>query len=62
VARKSKTGLDRKWKDLAAAAKQQAEELPHGNEREALLRRARQLETACQVNEWISSPGLRPPT
>jgi hypothetical protein len=62
MARKSETGFDRKWKDLAAAAKQQAEELPYGNEREALLRKARQLETASQVNAWISSPGLRPPT
>ena len=39
----------------------EAEKLPHGTEREELLRKARQAETACRVNEWLSSPGLRPP-
>ena len=38
-----------------------ADKLPPGIEREGLLRKARQTETACHVNEWISSPGLRPP-
>jgi hypothetical protein len=41
--------------------KEEAEALPHGPEREALLRKARQTETASQVNEWLSSPGLRAP-
>jgi hypothetical protein len=26
-----------------------------------LLRRARQAETAAHINEWLRSPGLRPP-
>jgi hypothetical protein len=29
--------------------------------RELLLRRARQAETAAHINEWLKSPGLRPP-
>jgi hypothetical protein len=42
---------------LKAAAK----ELPRGAAREALIRRARQMETAAHLNEWLSSPGLQPP-
>jgi hypothetical protein len=30
-------------------------------ERESLLRKARQTETAAHVDEWLSSPGLQPP-
>lgn len=41
--------------------KTQAERLPYGNEREALERKARQLDIASHINEWVSSPGLQPP-
>jgi len=30
-------------------------------EREALLRKARQLKNASQINQWLSSPALKPP-
>jgi len=40
-----------------AAAKEQ----PGTMARELLLRRARQAETASHMNDWLSSPGLRPP-
>jgi hypothetical protein len=39
----------------------EAEKLPHGKEREALLRKARQLKTASQIDQWLSSPALKPP-
>ena len=40
----------------------EAEKLPLGShEREMLLRKARQAETAMRVNDWLNSPGLRPP-
>jgi hypothetical protein len=40
----------------------EAEKLPLGShEREILLRKARQAETAMHVNDWLSSPGLQPP-
>jgi len=39
----------------------EAEKLPHGTERDELLCKARQTETASHVNEWLSSPGLRAP-
>ena len=35
--------------------------LPHGRERELLSRKARQLETASHITEWLSSPGLKAP-
>jgi hypothetical protein len=38
---------------------EQAEAMPPGNEREELLRKARQAETASHINEWLSSPGLQ---
>jgi hypothetical protein len=53
---------EQKWHQLSEAAKNEAEKLPHGKEREALLRKARQLETASQIDQWISSPALQPPT
>jgi hypothetical protein len=45
----------------AARLREQAKKLPHGIEREELLRRARQAETAAHMNEWLASPGLQPP-
>ncbi|WP_298253734.1 hypothetical protein [Bradyrhizobium sp.] len=32
-----------------------------GNERDDLLKKARQAETAANINDWANSPGLRPP-
>ena len=52
---------DRKWLEQARAARLEAEKLPNGAARDALLRTARQLETASQMNEWLTSPGLKPP-
>lgn len=50
-----------RWKQLAEEARAEANTLPHGRARDALLKKARQFETACRMAEWISSPGLRPP-
>ena len=40
---------------------QEAQSLPPGRAREALLRRVRQIDAAVKVNEWLSSPGVQPP-
>ena len=40
--------------------REQARLMAPGKERDALLRKARQIETAAHINEWLSSPGLRP--
>lgn len=45
------------WQEQAETFKVEAERLPYGEEREALERKARRLQTACQINQWISSPG-----
>jgi hypothetical protein len=42
--------------------KEAADKQPVGSmARELLLRRARQAETASHIDQWLSSPGLRPP-
>jgi hypothetical protein len=56
-----KLSLEQKWREQAEVFKREAEKLPYGKEREDLLRKARQLETASHINEWVSSPGLSPP-
>jgi hypothetical protein len=40
----------------------EAEKLPPGMERHDLERKARQVEIAAHVDEWLKSPGLQPPT
>jgi hypothetical protein len=39
----------------------QAAELPHGPERDQLLRKIRQLNTASHMGDWLSSGGLKAP-
>jgi hypothetical protein len=55
----------RSFEDQLAAEKLLAEQklivTPFGPERDALLQRMRQIDTAIHVNEWLRSPGLRPP-
>jgi hypothetical protein len=45
----------------AQRVKERAKTLPHGKDRELLSRKARQLESASQLSQWLSSPGLQPP-
>ena len=46
----------------ATKFKEAAEKQPPGSfARELLLRRARQAETACCINQWLTSPGLAQP-
>ena len=56
-----KLSLEQKWHEQAEAFRREAERLPYGKNREDLLRKARQLETASHINEWVSSPGLERP-
>jgi hypothetical protein len=39
----------------------QVAQLKPGPQRDGLLRKIHQLETALHMNEWLTSPGLRPP-
>ena len=45
----------RKVRDQAAA------QLPPGTERDDLLKRTRQADTAAHLEDWANSPGLQPP-
>jgi hypothetical protein len=56
-----KISIEEKWHQQSEAAKNEAQKLPHGKDRDALVRKARQLETASQINRWLSSPELKPP-
>jgi len=56
-----KITIEQKWHQQSEYAKNEAQKLPHGKERDALVREARQLKTASQINQWLSSPGLQPP-
>jgi hypothetical protein len=56
-----KITIEEKWHQESEAVKNEAQKLPHGKERDALVRKARQLETASQMNQWLSSPELKPP-
>jgi hypothetical protein len=58
---RSKITIEQKWHQQSEEAKREAEKLPHGKERDALVRKARQLKTASQIDQWLSSPELRPP-
>jgi hypothetical protein len=46
----------------AKEVREQAGKLPPGPEREALLKKLRQANTAAHIEEWANSPGLKPPT
>jgi hypothetical protein len=53
------------FQDRIAAEKTRVEEqltgASHGPERDALVQKIRQLDTASHMNEWLMSPGLRQP-
>ena len=57
-----KRTVEQKWHEQSEAAKQEAAKLPQGKLKDQLLREARQLQIASQINQWLSSPGLQPPT
>ncbi len=60
---KHKMTFQERLADEALRFREAAEKLPPGSHaRELLLRRARQADTASQIDEWLKSPGLRPPT
>jgi len=56
-----KQAIEEQWRQQSEAAREEAAKLPYGKQREDLLRMARRLHTASQINQWLSSPELRPP-
>jgi hypothetical protein len=59
---KQTTTLDQRLTQEAKRLRQEAKGIPPGIEREMLIRRARQAETAVHIQEWLASPGLKSPT
>ena len=51
-----KLSVKERWHEQVETFKRKAEKLPYGKEREELMRKARQLQTASDFNEWVSSP------
>jgi hypothetical protein len=47
---------------VAKRFREEAETKPPGPERDALIEKARQADTAAHIDQWVSSTGLRPPT
>jgi hypothetical protein len=45
----------------ATELREQAASLPPGLQKDDLLRKARQADTASHLEEWVSSPGLQSP-
>jgi hypothetical protein len=45
----------------ASRLKDEANKLPHGPLRDAMIRKARQSEVALHMDQWLSSPGLQAP-
>jgi hypothetical protein len=46
----------------AQRLQREAQDMRPGLARDKALRKARQAEVARHMNEWLNSPGLRPPT
>lgn len=58
---KQQLSLEVRLSAWAKTVQQEAVKLPPGPQREAMIRKARQAETASHVNEWANSAGLQPP-
>ena len=53
--------LEARLSEEAKRLRAEAKLLPPGVVRDEMIRRARQAEIAAHINEWLASPGLRPP-
>jgi hypothetical protein len=58
---KHETSIEERLASQASRLRDDAEKLRPGVERDNLIRRARQLEIASRLNEWLNSPGLASP-
>ena len=58
---KQTVSLQDRISSFAETARKVAALLPPGAERDVLLRKARQADTAANLTDWANSPGLQPP-
>jgi hypothetical protein len=59
---KQTISLEQRLAEEAKRLREEAKKLPPGPARDDLLRKARQTEIGAHMSEWITSPGLQPPT
>jgi hypothetical protein len=63
--RRPRSSQDQSFQDrliaFATDARERAAKLRPGLEQDDLLRKARQADTASHLDQWVNSPGLRPP-
>jgi hypothetical protein len=58
---KQPQSLKQRLIDRVRRLREEAKLMEPGLDREALLRKADQTETAVHIDEWLSSPALKPP-
>ena len=58
---KQQTTLQDRVIEWAEEVRHQAVALPPGPDRDMLLKKVRQAETALHLEDWVNSPGLQPP-
>jgi hypothetical protein len=58
---KQTQSVEERLANEARRLREEARLLPPGALREAVLRKARQAETASRMSDWLRSPGLQPP-
>ncbi len=58
---KQTQSLEERLSEEAKRLRAEAKLLPPGAVRDEMIRKARQAETGSRINEWLTSPGLRPP-
>nr|WP_284274558.1 hypothetical protein [Bradyrhizobium iriomotense] len=56
------SSLEERLAQEAVRLRKMAQGTPYGVERERIIRKARQAETASHISEWLRSPGLKPPS
>jgi hypothetical protein len=59
--RKQTSSFDERLRRAAHEAREAAQCLPPGPQRDMLLKKAGQAETAQRINEWLASPAQRAP-
>lgn len=58
---KQTTSLKDRLASFAEEVRKKAFKLRPGPEQDALLKKARQADTAAHLDDWANSPGLQPP-
>jgi hypothetical protein len=53
--------LEQRLAVMALEIRAKAQQLKAGPERDAMLKKAREAETAAHLSDWVNSAGLQPP-